>query len=181
VLRDYIAYAKEYITPKLSPAASNRLVEAYVEMRQAGKGSGVITAYPRQLESLIRLSEAHAKIRLSLVVEVADVEEAVRIYKESIKNACTDPLTGRIDISILTTGISSVSRQRRKDLGSTMKKILETKHKTAAISKDKLFLEMKEQSQIQITKEMFEDVLKDLQDEGVLVYSGKATVRLCQA
>lgn len=50
----------------------------YVEMRQVGNGKGQISAYPRQLESLIRLSEAHAKVRLSDRVEEIDVNEAKR-------------------------------------------------------------------------------------------------------
>ena len=41
-------------------------------------GRGTVTAYPRQLESLIRLSEAHAKMRLSNSVEELDVAEATR-------------------------------------------------------------------------------------------------------
>ena len=32
-------------------------------MRKIGSSRGAVTAYPRQLESLIRLSEAHAKMR----------------------------------------------------------------------------------------------------------------------
>lgn len=78
VLRDYLAYAKENIHPVLSEEAQQRLIQAYVDMRKIGAGRGQISAYPRQLESLIRLAEAHAKIRLSKVVEVADVEEAYR-------------------------------------------------------------------------------------------------------
>ena len=65
VLRDYIAYAREYIKPVINEEAANTLIKAYVEMRQAGSGRGQITAYPRQLESLIRLAEAHAKMRFS--------------------------------------------------------------------------------------------------------------------
>lgn len=78
ILRDYLAYAKEHIHPKLSEDAQQRLIQAYVDMRKVGSGRGQISAYPRQLESLIRLSEAHAKVRLSQVVEVIDVEEAWR-------------------------------------------------------------------------------------------------------
>lgn len=47
-------------------------------MRKIGSSRGTVTAYPRQLESLIRLSEAHAKMRLSQTVEIVDVEEAKR-------------------------------------------------------------------------------------------------------
>lgn len=63
----------------LNDAATVRLVEAYVEMRRIGSGRGQVSAYPRQLESLIRLSEAHAKVRYSEVVEIDDVEEAYRL------------------------------------------------------------------------------------------------------
>lgn len=47
-------------------------------MRKIGSSRGAVTAYPRQLESLIRLSEAHAKMRFSGMVEIVDVEEAKR-------------------------------------------------------------------------------------------------------
>lgn len=47
-------------------------------MRKIGSARGAVTAYPRQLESLIRLAEAHAKMRFSDVVEIVDVEEAKR-------------------------------------------------------------------------------------------------------
>lgn len=78
ILRDYLAYAKEHIHPKIKDEAAQRLIQAYVDMRKIGSGRGQISAYPRQLESLIRLSEAHAKVRFSQTVEVDDVEEAYR-------------------------------------------------------------------------------------------------------
>lgn len=62
-LRDYLAYARTYIHPSLSEEAGQALVQAYVDMRKIGSGRGAVTAYPRQLESLIRLAEAHAKMR----------------------------------------------------------------------------------------------------------------------
>lgn len=57
------------------------------EMRQVGSSRGAVTAYPRQLESLIRLAEAHARMRLSSKVENVDVEEARR-YFLSRKKSC---------------------------------------------------------------------------------------------
>lgn len=80
ILKDYLTYAKTSIHPHLGEEAGQALIQAYVEMRQVGSSRGQVSAYPRQLESLIRLSEAHARMRLSEVVEVADVEEARR-YK----------------------------------------------------------------------------------------------------
>ena len=77
-LKDYIAYARAYIHPAISEKAGQAFIEAYVEMRKVGSGRGQVSAYPRQLESLIRLAEAHAKMRLSNTVDVEDVQEARR-------------------------------------------------------------------------------------------------------
>lgn len=69
----YITYAREYIIPRLSEGAARKLTECYLEMRRAGSGRGTVSATPRQLESLIRISEAFAKMKLSNYVEEDDV------------------------------------------------------------------------------------------------------------
>lgn len=48
----------------------------YVEMRRFGNTTRTISATPRQLESMVRLSESIAKMRLSKVVTIRDVEMA---------------------------------------------------------------------------------------------------------
>ena len=60
----YINYARK-ITPVLSEEAGQALVNFYVSMRKSGTvgGSNVVSFTTRQLESMIRLSEAHAKMR----------------------------------------------------------------------------------------------------------------------
>ena len=63
------------------------LILTLTEMRQVGSSRGAVTAYPRQLESLIRLAEAHARMRLSPKVENVDVEEARR-YSIKINGEC---------------------------------------------------------------------------------------------
>lgn len=75
-----------------------------------------ITATTRQLESMIRLSEAHARMRLSDEVTPADVEEAVRLIRSAIKQAATDARTGLIDLSLLTEGTSASERRQQEDL-----------------------------------------------------------------
>ena len=104
ISRNYIKYAKQTYKPVLSDAAGQQLIQNYVEMRKIGSGRGQITAYPRQLESLIRLAEAHARMRFSDSVDIVDVEEAARLHREALKQSATDPTTGKIDVSILTTG-----------------------------------------------------------------------------
>ncbi|XP_012289041.1 DNA replication licensing factor MCM4 [Orussus abietinus] len=178
ILRDYIAYAKEHIQPTLSEESQQKLIQAYVDMRRVGSGRGQITAYPRQLESLIRLSEAHAKIRFSPVVEMVDVEEAWRLHREALKQSATDPLSGKIDIGILTTGMSAAGRKRKLELAESVKKVIVSKGKVS-LNYQKVFTEIKENSSILVTRDMFEEALKYLQDNGIVILVGKNTIRVC--
>lgn len=148
LLRDYLAYAKEHIHPKLSEEAQQRLIQAYVDMRKVGAGRGQISAYPRQLESLIRLAEAHAKVRLSEIVTVEDVEEADRLHREALKQSATDPMSGKIDVGILTTGLSSASRKRRLELAQSLKDLIKSKGKVTTINYLKLLAELRESSSV---------------------------------
>ncbi|KAG8198821.1 hypothetical protein JTE90_007124 [Oedothorax gibbosus] len=180
LLKDYIAYARTNINPKLTEEASQALIQAYVEMRKVGCGRGQVSAYPRQLEALIRLSEAHAKVRFSNVVELMDVEEAKRLHREALKQSATDPSSGKIDVSILTTGMSNTARRRRIEIGQNLRKMLQAKGKTTkSFNYAKVLEDLKTQSDIMITRDMFEEVLKDLQDDEFIVVTGKSTIRLC--
>lgn len=77
-----MAYARKFVKPRISEEAATQLEEEYVKMRAQGAkavASNVITATPRQLESMIRLAEALAKMRLDAKVKVEDVKEAARL------------------------------------------------------------------------------------------------------
>lgn len=178
IMRDYIAYAKENIHPKLTEESSQKLIQAYVDMRKVGAGRGQITAYPRQLESLIRLAEAHAKVRLSPLVEVQDVEEAFRLHREALKQSATDPHSGKIDVGILTTGMSASARKQRMEIRKRIEDILEKKGNVSVLQYQKLMQELRESSDMQVTWDQFEDVLKDLQDDGIIVVHSKSTIRI---
>ncbi|XP_063075781.1 DNA replication licensing factor MCM4 [Engraulis encrasicolus] len=178
VLRDYLSYAQSHITPRMSEEASRTLVEAYVDMRKIGSGRGMVSAYPRQLESLIRLAEAHAKVRFSEKVENIDVEEAKRLHREALKQSATDPRTGFVDISILTTGMSASARRMKEEIAQALKTMIQTKGSYGpAIKNDQLFNDIRAQSEAVITKNLFDEALEALKDEGFLTVTGK-TVRL---
>ena len=68
-LAKYISYARRTISPTISNAMKKTFVAEYSKMRSMGVNKKTITATPRQLESLIRISEALAKMRLSNEVE----------------------------------------------------------------------------------------------------------------
>lgn len=68
--------------PVIGDEAAAQLREEYLRMRSQGAKAAVgnvVTATPRQLESMIRLSEALAKMRLASEVTVEDVKEAARL------------------------------------------------------------------------------------------------------
>ena len=100
----YISYARKTCRPKIDESITNDLVQEYMKLRGLGNTTKTVTATPRQLESMIRLSEALAKMRLSPMVERKDVDEAVRLIKHALQQAATDPRTGKINMDILTTG-----------------------------------------------------------------------------
>ena len=62
-------------------------------------------------------------MRLSETVEKRDVEESVRLIKTAMQQSATDPTTGEIDMDIITTGVSSTSAERIRQIASIIKKI----------------------------------------------------------
>lgn len=62
---------------------------------KGGGGNPVIQITPRQLESLVRITEAQAKMRLDVLANRADAEEAIRLFKvatvEAIRSGVVDP------------------------------------------------------------------------------------------
>jgi DNA replication licensing factor MCM4 len=114
LLTDYVSYARSHVQPVLSDEAAHELVEGYVEMRRMGGSRKVITATPRQLESLIRLSESLARMRLSDDVDKDDAKEALRLMRVAMQQSAVDPRTGTIDMDKILTGHSASDRQHRK-------------------------------------------------------------------
>lgn len=85
-LQKYIAFAKQRrVTPKLSDEAVDIIAEEYVQLRTA-EGSRTLPITARLLETLIRLSTAHAKSRLGATVEKEDCDVALRILKFALYN-----------------------------------------------------------------------------------------------
>lgn len=126
----YISYAKQNIHPEITPEAKQELVKEYVKMRRLGEDARSaekrITATTRQLESMIRLSEAHAKMRLSEDVTVEDVHEAAELMKRAIKDYATDPITGQIDMDLVSTGTSTAQRQKLARLKDQILSLLDS-------------------------------------------------------
>ena len=63
-LKKYISYAKTKIQPTLTDGARELIVSNYTELRQKqADGTVAMPITARSLETIIRLSTAHAKVR----------------------------------------------------------------------------------------------------------------------
>jgi replicative DNA helicase Mcm len=116
LLRKYVAYARQNIFPKLSEAASDELEQYYIKMRSSvtkGEGSRSVPISARQLEGLIRLTEACARMRLSEVCEKKDARRAIELLDYCLRQVAFDEKTGTIDIDRIATGIPASDRNRR--------------------------------------------------------------------
>lgn len=171
LLRDYIGYAKVHVHPKLDEASSQCLIDKYLQMRKIGAQYGQVSAYPRQLESLIRLSEAHAKIRLSSTVSVQDVENAYGLHCDALKQAAVDPSTGRVDINILAAGMSVTTRKLVEQLAEAIRNELSSQ-KGVTISSKKLIMQLRQNDKA-FKKEIFEEALNELAKNEIIVRIGE--------
>ena len=187
VLTAYISEARK-LNPKISDNVVNELINHYLKMRENG-GKNTISATPRQLESLIRLSEARARLRFSQYVEKEDVEEAVNLIKVATQQAATDPVTGVIDMDLLQTGITSSSRARLSQLIDIIKSILRDYQENArkGVKFNSLGDEVKKrvnelgQQSFNFSDFDYREALRKLEDENIVAILGSKnmpTIRL---
>lgn len=128
-----------------------------------------ITATTRQLESMIRLSEAHARMRLSTEVTAEDVEEAVRLIRSALKQAATDARTGLLDMSLLTEGTSASERRRRDDLKKAVLSLVDNMGVGGAAPKwNDVLQRLKENSSIDVDNNEFNNAVRALETEGLV-------------
>ncbi|BEI90425.1 uncharacterized protein CcaverHIS019_0304950 [Cutaneotrichosporon cavernicola] len=175
-LTAYITYARQKIHPQLTEEASDALVAAYVEMRKAGEDTRGqerrITATTRQLESMIRLSEAHARMRFSNLVELQDVREANRLIRAALRESATDPLTGQIDLDLITTGAGVSARRQRADLKREVIKVADDAG-GRGIRWSAAIRALESQSSVPIDHAEFAEAVAALRDEGVVQVIGE--------
>jgi len=123
LFKKYVAYARQNIKPIMTKETAKKLLDYYVELRDIGRKSDSFSATPRQLEGLIRLSEASAKIKLKNEIDLDDAQRAIRIFKTSLEQTAMDLETGKIDIDIISTGQSTSERSLIKKILNIIKEL----------------------------------------------------------
>ena len=117
VLRKYVAYARKNIFPTLTEEAKEYFLKYYVGLRTQGQDSNKpVPVTARQLEALIRLGEASARLRLSDKVTLADAQRVVKILEACLRKVGVDPETGFLDADIIASGTTKSTRDRTKSV-----------------------------------------------------------------
>lgn len=111
LLKKYIAYARQHINPKLNKAGSRTIKDYYIKMRGINGSKDAISIGTRQLEGMVRLAQAHARMRLSNTATDQDAIVAIGVMSDYLKKMGFDDETNSFDIDKIT-GISASQRSK---------------------------------------------------------------------
>ncbi|MBN1941648.1 MAG: minichromosome maintenance protein MCM [Candidatus Diapherotrites archaeon] len=163
ILTKYISYARQRIFPIMSKEAIERISTFYVNLREQGKKEGgSYSATHRQLEGLVRLCEASARVRLSNEANEEDADRALRLLKVCLEDLVTDPETGKIDFDIITMGTTHTQQTNMKTL---LHLVREKAKEMDMVPLQDVLLDAKDKG---IDDEKARDLLKKLEDKGEL-------------
>jgi replicative DNA helicase Mcm len=165
-LKKYIAFAKQNYNPVLTEDALEEIKQYYVKMRSTGDEDGAYKAIPisaRQLEALIRLSEARARARLSNKVLQSDARRAIELVHFCLTQIGVDPETGKIDIDRISTGVPASQRGNISMVKDIIKELEGLIGKQIPV--DDILLRAKERG---MDQEKAEDIIDVLRKEGVV-------------
>ncbi|WP_305515714.1 minichromosome maintenance protein MCM [Methanobrevibacter sp. V14] len=165
LLRKYIAYARKNIKPHLTDEANEVLREFYVNTRNSNsEEQGPVPITARQLEAIIRLSEASAKIKLKETVDKEDAEKAVRLQMACLKEVGVDPETGEMDVDIVGGGTPKSDRDKIQRVTEEIKNLEEEYAGQAPLNV--LLSNMSEK--YGISEDKTEQIVKNLVQKGVI-------------
>ncbi|GER28680.1 DNA replication licensing factor MCM8 [Striga asiatica] len=125
LLRKYIAYARTYIFPRMTKPAAEILQKFYLRLRDHNTSADGTPITARQLESLVRLAEARARVDLREEISTQDALDVVEIMKESLYDKYVDE-NGLVDFG--RSGGMSQQKEAKRFL-SALNKQSESKQK----------------------------------------------------
>jgi len=85
-------------------------------MKDSNSEASPVPATARNVEGIVRLCEAEAKMRLSKLIEMRDLEFAKKLVIMSLHDMGLDPYTGRLDSGYGNTGVSNIKEEAEKEI-----------------------------------------------------------------
>jgi len=143
IIQKYIAYARR-INPKMTEEAKERIVNFYTFTRKKNHEEETIIITARQLEGIVRLSEAHARIRLSDKVEIEDVEAAIELFKKFLQDMDIEDVEteGRKTIKDEMEIIYQIVKQDKLGIGIEKDFVIKTAKKNGVRDPEKIIAKL---------------------------------------
>jgi replicative DNA helicase Mcm len=164
LLRKYVAYAKQRISPVLSNEAIQEIKTFYVDLRNKPVSSEStmrpIPISARQLQALVRMAEASAKVRLSKVVSTEDARIAIDIMKYYLMQVGYDYESKTFDIDKVTSSVTSSERNKIFTVRDAISKLESRLGKMIPVE------EIEKELEGDMTAEEIEDAINKLNSQG---------------
>lgn len=173
LLRKYIGYARQYVHPRLSTDAAQALQDFYLELRKQSQRVGSSPITTRQLESLIRLTEARARLELREEATREDAEDIIEIMKHSMLGTYSDEF-GNLDFERSQHGSGMSNRSTAKRFISALNSIAERTYNN--IFQYHQLRQIAKELNIQVAD--FENFIGSLNDQGYLLKKGPKIYQL---
>ncbi|MHA2088177.1 MAG: hypothetical protein ACW972_07865, partial [Promethearchaeota archaeon] len=166
LLKKYIKHAKRTCHPILSDEAKEKIKDFYLELRgQYDSEDAIISILARNLDALVRLCEAYAKMALRDKVITEDVEEIMKLFKRYLKDTGYDETSGKIDMDRIFVGQSRSSLNRLESLMNRLKEVFE-ENSWRPLERNNVvqILDLEEK----LDKKFIENAIEELIKEGTL-------------
>jgi replicative DNA helicase Mcm len=164
LFRKYVAYAKQRIKPRLSDEAVLKIKKFYVDLRNMPVSSESamrpIPISARQLQALIRMAEASAKLRLSENVTEEDADKSIELMKYYLMQVGYDYESKTFDIDRVSTGIPNSQRNKIITVRETINQLEEKIGKKIPIE------EIEKELEDKVKKDDIHDAITKLKSSG---------------
>ena len=176
MLRKYLAYAKRNCFPVITPEAKNMLVSYYQKLRSVAyeNNDKPVPVTARQLEALIRLAEASARVRLDDTITTDDASRVIHIVDECLRQVAYDPKTGNLDIDKIATSTTKAGRTLLRDLKIAIKELAEA-DSTHAAKIDDVYLRLTQQN---YSRDEIEHMIERMRSAGEILLPKNSTIKL---
>ena len=167
LFRKYIAYARKNVHPTLTNEATSILKDFYVKTRNSNPDdNSAVPITARQLEALVRLAEACAKLKLKDTVGKQEAEKAVELTKYCLKDVGVDPETGEMDADIVNGSKTPKSKRDKINIVSEEIKTLMNEYSDGQVPVNVLVDNLRENYEFAEKDTL--DIVNTLRAKGVL-------------
>jgi len=173
LLRKYVQYARKYVHPKLSTEAATVLQEFYLHLRKKNQGANSTPITTRQLEALIRLTEARSRLELREKATAQDAMEVVEIMKNSMVDTFSDEL-GVLDYTRSQNGSGMSKRAQCKKFIGELSRISE-REGNSLFNVDQMY---RIATQLKLQPGNFDDFISSLNNQNFLLKKGPRLYQL---